>query len=99
MEKCNPPVNFPRPRFPRPHPSIQENTLRRAEGGSMKSTSANPLPIRIGVLAVEPVRVAGLASIFDQPAQAGQAQLVPVIGSLEELAAASDIEYVVVDLH
>jgi DNA-binding NarL/FixJ family response regulator len=65
----------------------------------MKSTSANPLPIRIGVLAVEPVRVAGLASSFDQPAQAGQAQLVPVIGSLEELAAASDIEYVVVDLH
>jgi DNA-binding NarL/FixJ family response regulator len=65
----------------------------------MKSKSANPLPIRIGILAVEPIRVAGLVSIFDQPEQPGQAQLVPVIDSLQELSGASDIEYVVVDLH
>jgi DNA-binding NarL/FixJ family response regulator len=65
----------------------------------MKSKSANPRPIRIGILAVEPIRVAGLASIFDQPAQPGQAQLVPVIGSLEELLGSSTIEYVVADLH
>jgi DNA-binding NarL/FixJ family response regulator len=45
------------------------------------------------------MRVAGLASIFDLPAQPGQAQLVPVIGSLEELVASSDIEHAVVDLH
>jgi DNA-binding NarL/FixJ family response regulator len=65
----------------------------------MKSRSANPLPIRIGILAVEPIRVAGLASIFDQPAHPGEPQLVPVIGSLEELLGSSTIEYVVVDLH
>jgi len=64
----------------------------------MKSGSANPRPIRIGILAVEPIRVAGLASIFDQPAQPGETQLVPVVGSLQELTGASDIEYVVVDL-
>jgi DNA-binding NarL/FixJ family response regulator len=48
---------------------------------------------------VEPIRVAGLASIFDLPAQPGQAQLIPVVGSMQELLGASAIEYVVVDLH
>jgi DNA-binding NarL/FixJ family response regulator len=48
---------------------------------------------------VEPIRVAGLASIFDLPAQSGQAQLIPVVGSMQELLGASAIEYVVVDLH
>jgi DNA-binding NarL/FixJ family response regulator len=65
----------------------------------MKSRSVNTHPIRIGILAGEPIRVAGLASIFDQPAQSGQAQLIPVIGSLRALTSASEIEYVVVDLH
>jgi len=65
----------------------------------MKSGSSNRRPIRIGILAIEPIRLAGLASIFDQPAQPGHTQLVPVIGSLQELTGASDIEYVVVDLH
>ncbi len=65
----------------------------------MKSRSTNPHPIRIGILAVEPIRVAGLASSFDQPAPPGQAQLVPIIGSPQELLNASDVEYVVVDLH
>jgi len=65
----------------------------------MKSRSTNPHPIRIGILAAEPIRVAGLASTFDQPAPSGQAQLVPVIGSPQELLDASDVEYVVVDLH
>ena len=78
---------------------IPGKTLRAAEGRAMKSGSANPGPIRIGILAVEPIRLAGLASIFDQPAQPGETQLVPVVGSLQELTGASDIEYVVVDLH
>ncbi len=73
----------------------------------MKSKASNPRPlkapetqpIRIGVLAGEPVRDAGLASIFDLPAQDEQAQLVPVIGSLPELLALNEIEYLVVDLH
>jgi DNA-binding NarL/FixJ family response regulator len=64
----------------------------------MTSKASNPQTIHIGLLAVEPVRVAGLASIFDLPAEANQAQLVPVIGSLPELLALGNIEYVVVDL-
>lgn len=88
----------PRDRFPRPCPSILEKKLPRADRGSMKSKSANLRPIRIGILAAEPIRLAGLACIFDQTAQPGHAQLVPVIGSLRELTGASGIEYVVVDL-
>jgi DNA-binding NarL/FixJ family response regulator len=62
-------------------------------------------PIRIGLVTDEPIRVAGLASIFDQPVQQDQAQpidqaqFVPVIGSLPELLALATIEYIVVDLH
>jgi len=51
------------------------------------------------VLAGEPVRVAGLASIFDQPAQEDQPQLVPVIGRLPELLASTGIEYIVIDFY
>jgi|HubBroStandDraft_1064217.scaffolds.fasta_scaffold255268_1 DNA-binding NarL/FixJ family response regulator len=64
----------------------------------MKSRSANPDPIRIGILTGEPSRVGGLTSIFDQPAQPGQVRLVPVIGSLQKLIGASDVDYVVVDV-
>lgn len=64
-------------------------------------TPKNPGPqtIRVGLIAGEPVRDAGLKTIFDLPAQDDQAQLVPVIGSLMELLALDGIEYVVVDLH
>jgi DNA-binding NarL/FixJ family response regulator len=65
----------------------------------MKSKATNPPPIRIGLLAAEPIRLAGLASIFDQPADPGQLQFVPVIGSLPQLLSSSTIEYIVVDLH
>jgi len=65
----------------------------------MTSRSANPRPIRIGILAVEPIRTAGLASIFDLPEQPAQPQLVPVVGSLQELIHSPDIEHIVVDLH
>ncbi len=63
------------------------------------SSTRNPEPIRVGLATDEPIRVAGLASIFDQPVQQGQAQLVPVIGTLPELLALASIEYIVVDLH
>jgi DNA-binding NarL/FixJ family response regulator len=63
-------------------------------------SQGNPTPelIRIGLLAVEPIRVAGLASIFDLPAEQGQAQLVPVVGPLPELLSLASLKYVVVDL-
>ena len=43
--------------------------------------------------------MAGLASIFDLSAEKGEARLIPVIGTMAELTAMPDIEYLVVDLH
>lgn len=57
-----------------------------------------PAPIRIGLVADEPIRIAGLASIFDQPAQESHAQLVPVVGTLPELISLAGIKFLVVDL-
>ena len=56
-------------------------------------------PIRIGLIADEPIRAAGLASIFDQPAEQGQPQLLPIIAGAAELLAKRDLEYIVIDLH
>jgi DNA-binding NarL/FixJ family response regulator len=56
-------------------------------------------PIRIGLVADEPLRLAGLASIFDQPAARNHARLVPVTGSISELLESQDLLYLVVDLH
>jgi len=64
----------------------------------MTSTVVEPQPIHIGVLASEPVRVAGLASIFDLPMEQDQARLLPIIGSMAELLGNSAIKYLVVDL-
>ena len=61
--------------------------------------SQNPDPIRIGVASDEPIRLAGLASIFEQPGQEGKPGLVPVAGPLDELLANSALAYLVVDLH
>jgi DNA-binding NarL/FixJ family response regulator len=61
--------------------------------------AAKGQPIRIGVVADEPIRVAGLASMVEQPPQSGQAQLVLETGSTEELLAGPPIEYIVIDLH
>jgi len=58
-----------------------------------------PEVIRIGVLAAEPIRVAGLATIFDQPADDGRPRLVSVVGALAELLALANLKYLVIDLH
>ena len=63
------------------------------------SSTRDSEPIRIGLAIDEPIRVAGLTSVFDQSVQKDQAQFVPVIGSLPELLALVGIEYIVVDLH
>jgi DNA-binding NarL/FixJ family response regulator len=55
--------------------------------------------IRIGVVAVEPIRLAGLTSIFDLPAEQGQPQLLPVVGTMAELLADQTLGYLVFDLH
>lgn len=61
-------------------------------------STSSPKPIRIGVVEDEPIRLAGLTSVFDQPAEKGQPQLVPVVGTLVELLADRHLEYLVVDL-
>ncbi len=55
--------------------------------------------IRIGLVADEPIRIAGLASIFELPAEPGKPQFVPVIGTPEELLSSNPPDYIVVDLH
>ncbi|HLY42668.1 MAG TPA: response regulator transcription factor [Terracidiphilus sp.] len=55
--------------------------------------------IRVGLLAGEPIRMEGLRSVFEQRPKPGLAQLVPVIGTLEELLAKPDVDYLVVDLN
>jgi DNA-binding NarL/FixJ family response regulator len=64
----------------------------------MTARSAIPDPIRIGLPAFEPLRVAGLVSIFDLPAEQGHPRLVSVVGTLEELLALANLKYLVVDL-
>lgn len=63
------------------------------------SASRNAKPIRIGLVADEPIRLAGLTSIFDLPAEKDQPQLVPVSGNMQELLASATLEYLVIDLH
>jgi DNA-binding NarL/FixJ family response regulator len=65
----------------------------------MKSSVSTPLPIRIGLLSSEPIRLAGLASIFDSPSQPGKPQFVPASGSQHDLLANPDIEYLIADLY
>lgn len=65
----------------------------------MALTNSNLEPIHIGLVAAEPIRVAGLTSIFDLPAQEGQAQLVPVVGDMQGLLAMDSLKYLVIDLH
>jgi DNA-binding NarL/FixJ family response regulator len=64
----------------------------------MTARSAIPEPIRIGLPAFEPIRVAGLVSIFDLPAEQGHPPLVSMVGTLPELLALANLKYLVIDL-
>jgi DNA-binding NarL/FixJ family response regulator len=59
----------------------------------------DPKPIRIGVLAGEPIRLAGLNMIFEQVPPPNQPRLIPVFGTLEQLLSTPEVEYLVVDLN
>ncbi len=59
----------------------------------------NVKSIRVGLVAGEPIRLEGLFSVFEKSAEPGQAKLIPVIGTMEELLADAGIEYLVVDLN
>ena len=58
-----------------------------------------PKPIRIGWLADEPLRLAGLSCIFEQCPSEGQAQLLPVTGSLETFLTTPSLDYLIVDMN
>lgn len=63
------------------------------------SSTQDPAPIRIGLATNEPIRLAGLTSIFEQPSQHGKPPLLPIPGTIEELLAHASLEYLVVDIH
>jgi DNA-binding NarL/FixJ family response regulator len=63
------------------------------------SVTTKDQAIRIGMSADEPIRVAGLASVFELPAEANKPQLIAVTGSIQELLSASGPGYIVIDLH
>jgi DNA-binding NarL/FixJ family response regulator len=75
-----------------PHRSLNPGKER----GSM-SAMFNLEPIRIGVVANEPMRLEGLTSIFENHAKPGETPLVPIVGTLEEHLENHDIEYVLID--
>ena len=60
---------------------------------------APALPIRVGVVAGEPIRLEGLTSVFEREPEFGQSPLLPVIGTLDELLADLELEYLVIDLN
>lgn len=64
----------------------------------MAATHGKARLVRIGLLAGEPIRAAGLASVFELPAQPGKPQIVPVTGTADELLAHHAPDYIVVDL-
>jgi len=65
----------------------------------MMSSNRKPEPIRVGLLADEPIRLAGLASIFEDHPGNGYAPLVPIVGNPDELLSDSTLVYLVVDLN
>src|ERR1017187_5922297 len=71
-----------------------------ADLGESKMPSIRSLePIHIGLVSDEPIRLEGLASVFEQPSHQGEPPLLPVAGNIAELLARPMIEYLVVDLH
>jgi DNA-binding NarL/FixJ family response regulator len=55
-------------------------------------------PIQIGLLTDVPMRIAGFASIFEQPAQPEHPQLLPIMGGIEEVLASDALKYLIVDM-
>ncbi len=56
-------------------------------------------PIRIGVLEGEPIRLAGLSTVFEEAPEAGKPQLISVVGKLDDLLADPELLYLVVDFN
>jgi DNA-binding NarL/FixJ family response regulator len=63
------------------------------------ASPSNSPAIRIGVLAGEPIRLAGLSTVFEEAPEPGRPQLVPVVGTLPELLSDLELDYLVVDFN
>ncbi|MGA3080868.1 MAG: response regulator transcription factor [Terracidiphilus sp.] len=63
------------------------------------SSIRNEEPIRVGMLTDEPLRLAGLATIFEASHREGYASLSPVKGNLEELLSDATVAYLLLDLN
>ena len=61
--------------------------------------SENLQAIHIGLLAGEPIRLEGLTMAFEEMPQPNRPKLSPVVGTLAELIANPDVDYLVVDLN
>jgi DNA-binding NarL/FixJ family response regulator len=55
-------------------------------------------PTHIGLVSEQPLRLEGLAIIFEHPASQGNPPLIPITGTLQELLSRQTIEYMVIDL-
>lgn len=55
-------------------------------------------PIHIGLVSDEPIRLAGLIGVFEDPPRNGHGSLIPVPGTLEEMLSSTAIEYLILDL-
>ena len=63
------------------------------------STNRNSKPIHVGLVANEPIWLAGMVSVFDSAPENGLPEMVPVTGTLQELLSGPAIEYLMLDLH
>ncbi len=63
----------------------------------MSSMQANS--IQVGVLTGEPIRLEGLATVFERKPEFGQSDLSPIVGTIEELLGNKALDYMVIDLN
>lgn len=61
-------------------------------------TSEAIKPIRVGIVAGEPLRLEGLAIVFERKPGSGRTPIFPVRGSLQELLDNRELGYLVLDL-
>jgi DNA-binding NarL/FixJ family response regulator len=66
-------------------------------GGRMPSSRNNEV-IEIGLVSDQPIRLEGLITIFDQPFAGGDATFRPIVGTLAELLAHPNLEYLMIDM-
>ncbi len=84
---------------PAAHPADHDLFPGIVSHAADKKPSPGTPVIRIGVLAGEPIRVAGLSAVFEEAPEPGRPQLVPVVGTLEQLLADPELHFVLVDFN